>query len=49
MELGSPMTKMRKVTTSQEAEPSMSRESSQEEQVIDLLHIGDSSDEEMVL
>ena len=48
MELGSPMTKMRKVTTSQEAEPSMSRESSQEEQVIDLMHIGDSTDEEMV-
>ena len=48
MELGSPMTKMRKVTTSQEAEPSMSRESLQEEQVIDLMHRGDSSDEEMV-
>ena len=26
MELGSPMSKMRKVTTTQEAEPSMSRE-----------------------
>ena len=48
MELGSPMTKMRKVKTSQEAEPSMSRESSQVEQVIDLMDIGDSSDEEMV-
>ena len=48
MELGSPMTKMRKVTTSQEAEPSMSRELSQEEQVIDFTHIGDSPDEEMV-
>ena len=46
MELGSP--KMRKVTTSQEAEPSMSRESSQEEQVIDLMHMGNSSDEEIV-
>ena len=43
------MTKMRKVTTSQEAEPSMSRESSQVEQVIDLMDIGNSSDEEMVL
>ena len=49
MELSSPMTKMRKVTTSQEAEPSMSRESSQVEQVIDLTDIGNSSDEEMVL
>ena len=48
MELGSPMTKMRKVTTSQEAEHSMSRESSQVEQVIDLTNIGNSSDEEMV-
>ena len=48
MELGSPMTKMKKVTTSQEAEPSMSRESSQVEQVIDLMYIGDSSDEEML-
>ena len=48
MELGSPMTKMRKVTTSQETEPSMSRELSQEEQVIDLMHTGNSSDEEMV-
>ena len=48
MELGSPLTKMRKVTTSQEVEPSMYRESSQEEQVIDLTHIGNSSDEEMV-
>ena len=48
MELGSPMTKMRKVTTSQEAEPSMSRELSQVEQVIDLTDIGDSSDEKMV-
>ena len=48
IELGSPMTKMRKVTTSQEAEPSMSRESSQVEQVIDLTDIGNSSDEEMV-
>ena len=42
------MTKMRKVTSSQEAEPSMSRESLQVEQVIDLTDIGDSSDEEMV-
>ena len=49
MELGSPMTKMRRVTTYQEAEPSMSRESSQVEQVIDLMDKGDSSDEEMVL
>ena len=48
MELGSPMTKMRKVTTSQEAEPSMSGELLQVEQVIDLMNIGDSSDEEMV-
>ena len=48
MELGSPMTKMRKVTTSQEAEPSMSTESSQVEQVIDLMNIGNSSDEDMV-
>ena len=45
MEVGSPMTKTRKVTTSQEAEPSTSRESSQVEQVIDLMDIGDSSDE----
>ena len=48
MELGGPMTKMRKVTTSQEAEPSMSGESLRVEQVIDLMNIGDSSDEEMV-
>ena len=48
MELGSPMTKMRKVTTSQEAESSTSGESSQVEQVIDLTDMGDSSDEEMV-
>ena len=48
MELGSPMTKMRKVTTSQEAEPSMSRESLQVQQVIDLMDIGYSSNEEMV-
>ena len=48
MELGSPMTKMRKVTTSQEVEPSMSRESLQVEQVIDLMDIGDSSNEKMV-
>ena len=39
------MSKMRKVTTTQEAEPSMSREPSQVEQVIDLMDIGDSSDE----
>ena len=48
MELGSAMTKMMKVTTSQEAEPSVSRELSQVEQVIDLTNIGNSSDEEMV-
>ena len=47
MQLGSPVTKMRKVTTSQEAEPSMSG-LLQVEQVIDLMNIGDSSDEEMV-
>ena len=48
MELGSSMTKMRKVKTSQEAEPSMPTESSQVEQVIDLTDIGNSSDEKMV-
>ena len=48
IELGSPMTRMRKVTTSQGAEPSTSRESLQVEQVIDLTDIGNSSDEEKV-
>ena len=48
MELASPMTKMRKVTTSKEAEPSMPTKLLQVEQVIDLMDIGNSSDEEMV-
>ena len=48
MELGSPMTKMRRVMTSQEATPGVSREPSQTEQKGGLIDLTNSSDEEMV-
>ena len=48
MELGSPMTKMRRVTTSQEATPGVSGEPSQTEQKGGLIDLTNSSDEEMV-
>ena len=48
MELGSPMTNMRRVTTSQRATPGVSREPSQTEQKGELIDLTNSSDEEMV-
>ena len=48
MELGSPMTKMRRVTMSQEATPGVSGEPSQTEQKGELIDLTNSSDEEMV-
>ena len=48
MELGIPMTKMRRVTTSQEATPGVSGEPSQTEQKGELINLTNSSDEEMV-
>ena len=48
MELGSPMTKMRRVMTSQEATPGVSREPSQTEQNGGLINLTNSSDKEMV-
>ena len=46
MELGSPMTKMRKVMTSQEATPDVFREPSQTEQKAGLINLANSSDED---
>ena len=48
MELGSPMTKMRRVMMSQEATPGVSGEPSQTEQKGELINLTNSSDEEMV-
>ena len=48
MELGSPMTKMRRVMTFQEATPGVSREPSQTEPKGGLINLMNSSDEEMV-
>ena len=47
MELGSPMTKMRRVMTSQEATPSVSKEPSQTDKKGGLINLTNSSDEEM--
>ena len=47
MELGSPMTKMRKVMTSQGATPGVSREPSQTGQKGELINLPNSSGEEM--
>ena len=44
MELGRPMTKMRRVMTSQEATPGVSREPSQTEQKGGLINLTNSSD-----